>query len=315
MYGLYHRATLSTPILIKIIHDLICHDFFYHHSSQTHLDLELHLQCIIASLRLLSAHGIQDGTGTLAFPYFDELYNRMSVWQSYHRGQVDRIKGVDEATKNYNNEFLIVYARDLISSVPSDRTVATNVATRMIAAASALGHAVTYFDRTLLINSTERTLCKQPNHLKTVKVKHPPSAWHTKYRTMDDLCLSVRVFRQLNEKIPLPGNEWMENLPDFLETAEENVINQLSDILYEELQNGFSKDKIGPIVRGGGDAIGTAPLARKDHFIYGIPHLIQQHIQPIDSGKVNYKVMEFSLDVAKNHIRIYDVKPSKSWLR
>src|SRR5205814_5471884 len=131
MYGLYHRATLSTPVLIRISHDLISHDFFYYHTSHTHLDLELHLRCIIASLRLLSAHGIQDGMGTLAFSYFDESYNRMSIWQSYHRGQVERLKGVDESTKNYNNEFLVVYARDLISSVPSDRTVATNVATRM----------------------------------------------------------------------------------------------------------------------------------------------------------------------------------------
>jgi hypothetical protein len=117
---------------------------------------------------------------------------------------------------------------------------------------------------------------------------------------MDDLCLSVRVFRQLNDKIPLQGNEWMENLPDFLETAKENVINQLSDIPYEELRNGFSNDKIGAMVGGGGNSIGTAPLARKDHFIYGILDLIQQHIQPIDSGKVNYKVMQFSIEVAKN---------------
>ena len=92
----------------------------------------------------------------------------------------------------------------------------------------------------------------------------------------------------------------MENLPDFLETGEENIINQLSDILYEELRNGFGKDKMGAVVRTGGDAIGTAPLARKDHFIYGILDLIQQHIQPIDSGKVNYKVMEFSLEIAQN---------------
>lgn len=142
MYGLYHRSILSTPILIRIIRDLICHDFFLHHSSRTHLDLELHLRCIVASLRLLSAHGIQDDTGTLSFAYFDELYSRMTVWQSYHRGQVERAAAKEEATKNYNNEFLIVYARDLISSVPSDRTVAANVATRMIAAASALGNAV-----------------------------------------------------------------------------------------------------------------------------------------------------------------------------
>jgi len=91
----------------------------------------------------------------------------------------------------------------------------------------------------------------------------------------------------------------MENIPEFLETAEESVINQLTEILFEELQKGLSKDRLGSAVRTTGDAIGTAPLARKDHFIYGILDLIQQHIQPLDSGKVNYKVMEVSLRVAK----------------
>ena len=148
IHGLHHRSTLSTPILTRIIRDLICHDFFDHHSPRTHLDLELHLRTIVAALRLLSAHGIEAGKGTLTFAYFDELYNRMARWQTYHLGQVERAKGVLNATriedkvKNYNNEFLIVYARDLISSVPSDRTVATNVAQRMIAAVSVLGHAV-----------------------------------------------------------------------------------------------------------------------------------------------------------------------------
>lgn len=92
----------------------------------------------------MSAHGIETGRGTLTFVYFDELYNRMARWQTYHLGQVERAKGVEGTTKNYNNEFLIVYARDLISSVPSDQTVATNVAQRMIAAVSALGHAVSH---------------------------------------------------------------------------------------------------------------------------------------------------------------------------
>ena len=139
---MHHRSTLSTPILTRIIHDLICHGFFDHHSPRTHLDLELHLRTIVAALRLLSAHGIEAGKGTLTFAYFDELYNRMARWQTYHLRQVERAKGAEETSKNYNNEFLIAYVRDLISSVPSDRTVATNVAQRMIAAVSVLGHAV-----------------------------------------------------------------------------------------------------------------------------------------------------------------------------
>jgi len=71
------------------------------------LDLELHLRTIVDALRLLSAHGTEAGKGTtLTFAYFDELYNRMARWQTYHLGQVERAKGVEETTKNYNNEFL-----------------------------------------------------------------------------------------------------------------------------------------------------------------------------------------------------------------
>lgn len=106
------------------------------------MDLELHLRCVVASLRLLSVHGIEPGSGTLTFAYFDELYNSMSSWQSFHQGQVEHAKGTEGTIKNYNNEFLIIYARDLISSVPSDRTVAQNLAKRVIAAVAALGHLV-----------------------------------------------------------------------------------------------------------------------------------------------------------------------------
>ena len=117
---------------------------------------------------------------------------------------------------------------------------------------------------------------------------------------MDDLCTQLRVFRQLSQQNP-PDiiDQWLESLPEYLETAEETVINQLSEILLEELQKGFGKDKLGGVIRQGGDAVGAVPFARKNHFVYGILDLIQQHIQPLDSGKVNYKVMEFSLQVAK----------------
>jgi hypothetical protein len=117
-------------------------DFFNHHTPSTQFDLELHLRCIVAGLRLLSVHGIQPGSGTLTFDFFNNLYNRMSWWENYHLGQVTGLKEKSEQIKNYNNEFLVVYARELISSMPSDRTLATNVATRMIAAAAMLGQAV-----------------------------------------------------------------------------------------------------------------------------------------------------------------------------
>jgi len=115
---------------------------------------------------------------------------------------------------------------------------------------------------------------------------------------MDELCLSIRVFRQLSSQNHQPSvDEWINNIPDFLETAEGTVINQLTEILFQDLQNSISKDKMGTAIRKGGDALGTAPVARKDHFTYGILDLVQQHIHPIDSGKINYKVMEVCLRV------------------
>lgn len=116
--------------------------FFNHYNDTTHFDLELHLRCIVAALRLLSIHGIQSETGMLTFESFNDLYNRMSWWQQYHLGHVKMLKEKAKRVKNYNNEFLILYARDMISSMPSDRTLAANVATRMLSAAAMFGHAV-----------------------------------------------------------------------------------------------------------------------------------------------------------------------------
>lgn len=117
-------------------------DFFNHYSPSTHFDLELHLRCVVAALRLLSVHGIQPGTGMLTFESFNDLYNRMSWWQNYHLQQIQTQKEKSEKTKNYNNEFLTLYARDMISSMPSDRTVAANLANRMMSTAAMFGHAV-----------------------------------------------------------------------------------------------------------------------------------------------------------------------------
>jgi hypothetical protein len=117
-------------------------ELFSHYTPNTHFDLELHLRCVVAALRLLSVHGIQPGTGMLTFESFNDLYNRMSWWENYHLQQIQTLKEKSEQTKNYNNEFLILYARDMISSMPSDRTLASNVATRMMSAAAMFGHAV-----------------------------------------------------------------------------------------------------------------------------------------------------------------------------
>lgn len=51
-------------------------------------------------------------------------------------------RGEHGKATNYNTEFLIVYARDLISSIPSDQSMVSNIVSRIAAAASAIGHMV-----------------------------------------------------------------------------------------------------------------------------------------------------------------------------
>jgi hypothetical protein len=123
---------------------------------------------------------------------------------------------------------------------------------------------------------------------------------------MDDVCLSMRMFRHFNHQSPNSVEEWVQNIPEFLETAEENVILELRTIILEELQNGLPKESLRAVLRTTSDAIGTAPLARGNHFVYGILDLIQQHVQMIDTdkiydfdSKVNHKIVELSLEVVK----------------
>jgi len=139
-YGLDSSLTVSTPILLDITESLICEDFFHYYTKDTDLDLELHLQCIVSALRLLALHGIHPGSGKIVYPMFDRLYNKLAHWKSYYSNHSD-LQTAEE--KNVNTEFLLVYAKDLITALPSNRDLAKNVLTRILAAGTALGHAVT----------------------------------------------------------------------------------------------------------------------------------------------------------------------------
>jgi hypothetical protein len=138
--GLHDRSTLSTNSLVHIVDPLISDEFFRISTPDTPSHLELHLRCIVASLRLLSLHGIQPGTGTINYGDFEKWYKQMTnYWQQYHDAQVQNMK---DTLPNYNNEFLIVYARDLISTLPNDRSLAGNITNRVVAAVTCAGHAV-----------------------------------------------------------------------------------------------------------------------------------------------------------------------------
>lgn len=141
-FGLNDRETLSTSVLLPITKDLLCIDFFNYTTAETHFDLELHLRCVVAALRLLSVHGIEAGAGSLKFSVLDQLYKTIPAWQAYSKGQLQKADSDEERLKNYNNDFLIIFVKHLIASMPSDRTITANIATRVVAAAACLGHAV-----------------------------------------------------------------------------------------------------------------------------------------------------------------------------
>lgn len=257
--------TLSTPLLIQTICDLILNgdSFFNHHSIRTHFDLELHLRCVFAGLRLLCVHG-----GTLSFSVFDELYNKMFWWQSFYQAQkreFDEKKCEQGKVRNYNCEFLIAYIRDLVSSIPSDQSIISSVASRLAATACSLGYMVISFSISNLTFLVLEADCGCCNVFKTaVQRKYPPSAWHGKYRNMDDLCLSVLLVRQDIEAL---SKDTMDS--GLLETMECCVLNQLIEILDKEAEQ-VLQDRTGRAIRTGSNAVGASSRTRKGHFVYGI---------------------------------------------
>jgi len=145
--------------------------------------------------------------------------------------------------------------------------------------------------------------------LKTaVQVKYTPSGWHMRYRTMDDLCLSIRTFRQCSNNLSKENLENLENsssLPQFLETTEDCIISELIVNPETQLAKGLPTETARNALRATGDAVGTAPLGRVNHFFYGVLDLIQQHVQTIDSGKINDKVVNLAFKVAKESSRSF----------
>jgi hypothetical protein len=59
----------------------------------------------------------------------------MSQWQEQLAEAVKRTRDV---LRNYNNDFLVLYAKDLIASISSSRIVGAQVSAKMIAAMSSL---------------------------------------------------------------------------------------------------------------------------------------------------------------------------------
>ena len=80
---------------------------------------------------------------------------------------------------------------------------------------------------------------------------------------MDDLCLSLRTFREHFERSQTDDTKkWTSDLYYTLKEAEESVVNELSEIIKQELESGLEPDKIRNAIRVGSDAAGLTPMSR-----------------------------------------------------
>ena len=53
------------------------------------------------------------------------------------------------------------------------------------------------------------------------------------------------------------------------------------------------------VLRATNDVVGIVPLTRSNHFFYGVLDLIQQHVQTLNSGKTNDKIVKLAVSVAE----------------
>ena len=98
-------------------------------------ELELHLRCVTAALRILTVYGSFNCSGFLTFGLLSRLHNSLAIWTQFlvpHGLSLYQSIYAGKA-KNYNNEFLIVYARDLVASVSSDQDLMSQTVSKIAA--------------------------------------------------------------------------------------------------------------------------------------------------------------------------------------
>ena len=158
-WGLHYRSVLSISTIIRIVDLLASADIFDENDQSDDFALELHLRCLVAALRVLTLFGTYNCVGFLTFDLLEKLYNSLAKWAHYHslRSQKGYRSHYSGSLQNYNNEFLIVYARDLVASVSSDRDLMIQAVAR-VAAGVNLTHSVLQISFRCLTRSTPKEL-------------------------------------------------------------------------------------------------------------------------------------------------------------
>src|SRR5271167_2066280 len=111
-HGLHYHASLSISTIVRILDILLSTDYFDEHFFAGDHALEMHLRCIVAALRTLTIYGNHNCSRFLSFDFLERVYYTLDKWAQYNT-----VSSRVEPVLNFDNEFLLVYARDLISSL------------------------------------------------------------------------------------------------------------------------------------------------------------------------------------------------------
>jgi len=134
-FGPHYKATLTTSTIIRVLDALVSTDCFDEHDVSNDFALELHLRCVVSTLRVFKLYGRYNTSRHLSFDLIDKLYNCLAQWAQYHCRQA--WKGARSKQKysleNYNNEFLIIHARDLLTALSSERDLTVHAVSQLAA--------------------------------------------------------------------------------------------------------------------------------------------------------------------------------------
>lgn len=89
-----------------------------------HFAIELHLRCVIATLRVLTTYGLYHFASYLTHELVERVYDTLARWSQlvgFHEQRSIRPNIRAQFENYYDAEYLIVYARDLVASIATDR--------------------------------------------------------------------------------------------------------------------------------------------------------------------------------------------------
>ncbi|KAK6333176.1 SPS-sensor component ptr3 [Orbilia javanica] len=219
---------VTVPTLLKIIDTITKEDFvgwqIASHTDHGLLCRELQLRTIVCGLRLLRLHGLKTLDGEL----LDNLTKKLPF-----AADPNRRKELDSASEfdiyNWNIDFLLVYIRNFLSSLPESRTANAAIVSKIITSASGLAD-----DQAevipLKILSKSRELLSQPDISDSSQTN-----WHKIYIDLDDLSWSLVEWHKRAKLSQDVAPDAQEHNLHLIQEIEELVVEQLELVMDRQL--------------------------------------------------------------------------------